>query len=466
LRAALQRAGGRLAVDLGEFGALLLSGLTRTRVAGVLGGMRHFLFLLALFLALPVRAGETFDVLHYDVRLKPDVSAQTVSGSEVVRFKSLVDELDAVSFSGNSLRVIASIDGAAIVPGAVVDGRWVFRLPRAMRRGQVARLVLTFDGPAPKGLAFDHGTVSATYFTCDYMICDLDRPGDKATLDFELTLPNGSEAVAPGRLIRDAGRDRVWRWRERRAMPAYLFGFAGGAFERHRLDAGRPSLFVLAKDVEAAKARALFGDTRAMLTFFESKAGVTFGEPSYTQVLLRESAAQEAVAHSTIGLTEILPILDDPHEDWVVAHELAHQWWGNAITCADWSELWLNEGFAVFMTAAWKEMRWGRADYERELALANKRWTAAKDGGFDVPLSWKGVYPSLKVKRAMAYAKSVVFLDTLRRELGERAFWRGVRIYTRANWGGVVTARDLERAMTQASGRDLSALFATWVYGA
>jgi len=123
LRAALQRAGGRLAVDLGEFGALLLSGLTRTRVAGVLGGMRHFLFLLALFLALPVRAGETFDVLHYDVRLKPDVSAQTVSGSEVVRFKSLVDELDAVSFSGNSLRVIASIDGAAIVPGAVVDGR-------------------------------------------------------------------------------------------------------------------------------------------------------------------------------------------------------------------------------------------------------------------------------------------------------------------------------------------------------
>jgi len=415
-------------------------------------------------LGAPAWAGETFDVLHYDVRLRPDFATQRISGSEVVRFKSLVDALDAVSFSGNSLRVTASIDGAAIAPGAVVDGRWVFRLPRALRRGQVARLVLTFDGPAPKGLVFDRGTVSATYFTCDYMICDLDRPGEKATLDFEVTLPDGSEAVAPGRLVRQAGG--VWHWRERRAMPAYLLGFAGGAFERHRLDAGRPSLFVLAKDVDAAKVRALFGDTRAMLAFFEGKAGVTFGEPSYTQVLLPESAAQEAVAHSTIGLTEIAPILDDPHEDWVIAHELAHQWWGNAITCADWSELWLNEGFAVFMTAAWKEAGWGRADYERELALANKRWTAAKDGGFDVPLSWKGAYPSLKLKRAMAYAKSVVFLDTLRRELGERAFWGGVRMYTRANWGGAVTARDLERAMTQASGRDLSALFATWVYGA
>jgi aminopeptidase N len=425
--------------------------------------MRLFVLLLILLFVLPARAAETFDVLHYDVRLRPDFAAKTVSGTEIVRFKSLVDGLDAVSFSGNSLNVTASVDGAAIVPGAVENGRWVFRLPCAMRRGQVGRLVLTFAGAAPKGLVFGDGTVSATYFTCDFMICDLDRPGDKATLDFALTLPDGSEAVAPGRLV--GVRERVWRWRERRAMPAYLFGFAGGRFERHVVDAGRPSLAVLAKDVEAAKVRALFGDTRAMLAFFEAKAGVTIAEPSYTQVLLPESAAQEAVSHSTIGLPEIAPILDDPHEDWVIAHELAHQWWGNAITCADWSELWLNEGFAVFMTAAWKEVRWGRADYERELALANKRWAAAKDGGFDVPLSSKGAYPSLKLKRAMAYAKSVVFLDTLRRELGERAFWRGVRIYTKDNWGGVVTARDLERAMERAAGRDLSPLFAVWVYG-
>jgi aminopeptidase N len=183
----------------------------------------------------------------------------------------------------------------------------------------------------------------------------------------------------------------------------------------------------------------------------------------YTQVLVAGSAAQEAASHSTIGLGEIEPILSDPHEDWVIAHELAHQWWGNAVTCADWRELWLNEGFAVFMTAAWKEARWGRADYERELALAQKRWAAAKAEGFDVPLSWSGVYPSLKLKRAMAYAKAVVFLDTLRRDLGEDAFWRGVRLFTRANWDRAVSARHLKAAMERAAGRDLSPLFAAWV---
>src|SRR5262249_1087953 len=144
---------------------------------------------------------------------------------------------------------------------------------------------------------------------------------------------------------------------------------------------------------------------------------------------------------------EIAPILDDPHEDWVIAHELAHQWWGNAITCADWRELWLNEGLTVFMVAAYKEMRWGKPMYERELQLANKRWSTAKEQGFDVPLSWTGNYPSLKLKRAMAYAKAVVFLDVLRHDLGDDAFWRGIQAYTRDNWNGTVTARDFQSAM-------------------
>lgn len=428
--------------------------------------MRVFVLLLAALAAAAPTSAASFDVLHYDVRLKPDFARARVAGSEVVRFRSLVDGLDALTFSGNALDVVASVDGVAMAAGAVEDGRWVFRLPRPMRRGQVGRLVLTFSGAAAKGLVFDGGAVHATYFTCDFMICDLDRPGDKARLDFAVELPDGAEAVAPGQLVgvtRGGDGTSLWRWRERRPTSAYLFGFAAGAFERHLLDAGQPALAVLTKEAPAAKVRSMFADTRAMLDFFAGKAGVPFAGRHYTQVLVAGSAAQEAVSHSTIGLGEIEPILSDPHEDWVIAHELAHQWWGNAVTCADWRELWLNEGFAVFMTAAWKEARWGRADYERELALAQKRWAAAKAEGFDVPLSWKGAYPSLKLKRAMAYAKAVVFLDTLRRDLGEDAFWRGVRLFTRANWGGTVSARDLKAAMERAAGRDLSPLFTEWV---
>ena len=209
----------------------------------------------------------------------------------------------------------------------------------------------------------------------------------------------------------------------------------------------------------------MLADTRAMLDFFEQKARVKFQGSSYTQFLIRGSEAQEAASHAVIGLDEITPILDDPREDWVIAHELAHQWWGNAVTCANWSELWLNEGVTVFMVAAWKEKRWGRASYDREIELAHKRWQTAKDSGFDVPLSWQGKYPSLRLKRAMAYAKSVVFLDRLRQELGENVFWNAMGRYTKRHFNSSVTAVDLKQAFETEAGRSLKTLFDEWVFG-
>jgi len=161
----------------------------------------------------------------------------------------------------------------------------------------------------------------------------------------------------------------------------------------------------------------------------------------------------------------IEPILTDPQADGMMAHELAHQWWGNLVTCSDWKELWLNEGMAGFMTAAYKEQRWGRAAYDREIAVARAAWDAAKAAGDDEPLSWPGAYPSLRAKRRIAYGKSMVFLDALRSELGDDVFWRGIRRYTQANAGRGVTAADFQKAFEAASGRDLSITFKTWVYG-
>jgi len=135
------------------------------------------------------------------------------------------------------------------------------------------------------------------------------------------------------------------------------------------------------------------------------------------------------------------------------------------LTCSDWKEIWLNEGMAGFMTAAYKERQWDRAAYDHEIAVAQKAWDAAKKSGLDEPLSWSGTYPSLRDERRIAYGKSMIFLDTLRTELGDDAFWRGVRRYTQANAGRSVTAKDLQKAFEAASGRDLSTIFQNWVYG-
>lgn len=426
------------------------------------------LTLLILMTATARADAPRFDVTRYDVELTPDFETKTISGTERISITSLVDGLDAVDFSANTLAVYASINGDSMVSHETVQDRHVFRLPSPLKKGEMATLLLTLHGQAPKGLVFDGRTVSANYFTCDYMICDQDRTSDRAHLSLSLTLEASMESVAPGRLVRTTpapSGKKTLHWRTTQPRAAYLFGFAAGNFQRIALPGHKPTLDVLTIAAPTAQVQAMFADTRRMLEFFEQKAGVPFPGNAYTQVLVRGSEAQEAASHAVIGLPEIEPILKDPHEDWVIAHELAHQWWGNAITCADWSELWLNEGLTVFMVAAYKEQRWGKADYARELELANKRWQAARDQGFDVPLSWKGKYPSLRMKRAMAYAKSVVFLDTLRSDLSEDTFWRALKRYTRDNFNRTVTATDLQRAFEQESRKDLSAQFTHWVFG-
>jgi aminopeptidase N len=202
-----------------------------------------------------------------------------------------------------------------------------------------------------------------------------------------------------------------------------------------------------------------------MVAFYEVKAGIKLPERRYTQVLVNQNGDQEDASLSMIEKRSIEPILTDPQADGMMAHELAHQWWGNLVTCSDWKELWLNEGMAGFMTAAYKEQRWGHAAYDREIAVAQKAWDAAKAAGADEPLSWPGTYPSLRAKRRIAYGKSMIFLDALRTELGDDAFWRGVRLYTQRNAERSVTAADIQKAFEAASGRDLSITFKTWVYG-
>lgn len=175
-------------------------------------------------------------------------------------------------------------------------------------------------------------------------------------------------------------------------------------------------------------------------------------------------AAQEASSFSILGWNGLEPMLTDPQEDWLIAHELAHQYWGNLLTCAEWSHFWLNEGLTTFLVAAYKQERWGAKAYQRELGLFQARRAKAAAAGFDVPLTFAGDYPSLSVKRAVVYSKGALFLAALRERLGDRVFWAGLSRYTRAFAGRSVTSADFQHSFERESRQDLSRLFAEWVY--
>src|SRR5262249_42668172 len=156
---------------------------------------------------------------------------------------------------------------------------------------------LSFNGPAQKGLIFEGSSVYANYFTCDAVICDQDRPGDKAPVDFELTVPRRIEVIAPGSVMNHGrvGDEEFWGWREARPTSPHLIGFAAGRFTRVTLPGANPTLTILSSTQEPAdRIQAMFADTRRMLEFFEAKSGVRYDAGVYTQVLVDGDEAQES----------------------------------------------------------------------------------------------------------------------------------------------------------------------------
>ncbi len=411
--------------------------------------------------------GEGFDVDHYHVALAPDYAARTISGQTRIDLRITTDGLTEIVFTPNQLALgEARLNGRPVRAFQRPDGL-VFLPDRRLRRGQRVQLAVGYTGSGVRGLTFSAHSAYSNWFSCDWMICLLDRPGDKAAIELTLTVPTGQRTLGPGALVglrRGPGGRETHIWRTTRPYSSFLYSFAAGPFAVWESRVGGINLRVLSEIATAERLGGLFAPTGHMLRFFANRAGVAFPHRTYTQLHVEGGTAQESLSFSLVGEETIAPILANPHEDWVIAHELAHQYWGNLVTCADWTQFWLNEGLTTFMVAAWKEERWGRAAYDREMEIARRRYARAVEAGLDVPLTYAGPYPSLTLRRAITYSRGALFLDALRTELGDHAFWRALRMYTRRHAGGVVTSRDFQRAFEESSGRNLATIFDRWVY--
>lgn len=314
-----------------------------------------------------------------------------------------------------------------------------------------------------------HGAqIHAGYHTAAWMPTLAD-PAQRATLDLTLHTPSEWQAVASGRSVQGAARGEH-RYIVDRPTPPFLFAFAAGRFAVAERTVGGVTLRAFGSDREGLE-RAL--DTTApMLEFFTGRLGQPYPFETYTQVFVSGRAAQEAVGFALIGDSVIEGIATNPSDDWLFSHELAHQWFGVLVPCADFADFWLNEGFASFMVAAYKERRWGRGAYDAELAHLRRQSERVAETEGDAPLSL--LPPGARLTRAITendlqprgitYARGAVFLHRIRELLGDAVFWRGVRLYLAQRAGRSARTEHLRLAFEEASGRDLRPYFRRWVY--
>ena len=416
------------------------------------------------------------DVVHYAFRLTLADDTDEVDGEATVELAVRADGLAAVELDLAPTMSVSDVraGGAALAFERPGD-RLRIRLEPPGRSGETRQVVVRYRGKPAGGLliaANRHG--ERTFFSDNWpdkarqWLPVVDHPYDKATSEFVVTAPAHYQVVSNGRLVEETdGGDgrRVTRWRN--AVPIapwlYCLGVARFAVEHRPEWRGLPvDTWVYRQDRDPGFS--VFAEpTTAALDFFSDRIGPYAYERLGQVVANGVRGGMESASSIFYGDESVKEKQTRRWRD-VIVHEIAHQWWGNAVTEADWDDVWLSEGFATYFTHLFVEHAYGRdemvaglkadRDAVRAFDRENPGYRVIHDNLADM---------TKVVTGPGTYRKGAWALHMLRGVVGDAAFWDGIRAYYAAHRNGNARTADLRRAMERAAGRDLGWFFDEWL---
>ncbi len=410
----------------------------------------------------------TWDIEHLDLDIRVDLTLNKVSGTTTHRVAPLTTpsgtlRLNAVGFE---------------VSGVLVDGEpasyqlndeW---LEVRVAPGMPHNVQTSFSGRPETGVHFRDvagGREAWTQGEAEdhrHWFPSWDHPSDRFTVTTTLTYPKGLVGSANGRCAPTEAPSGLEAVRCVLDAPIvnYLVAFTVGPYDEHLLDTDgtTPLTVQVPRGAPAADVQATFGKTGEMMRYFEELLGAPYPYPLYRQVVVQRFlwGGMENASHTIIADRHLRPA-DSPalhHSHRVVAHELAHQWFGDLLTCYGWRELWLNEGFATYYAGRWERSdagdaafadlvdKWHRYARGQTQPMATRSWSRA-----DSPSN--GVY-----------TRGASVLHFLAEHLGQETFDAGIRRWVATYGGQLVETDQLRRVLEDVSGEPLGWVFDQWVY--
>jgi aminopeptidase N len=307
-----------------------------------------------------------------------------------------------------------------------------------------------------------------------YWIPCHDSPHLKMTTELTARVPNGWAALSNGVLVasdKPADGDWTFHWKMEAPHPSYLMTLAAGEFdevgEEVVLEGRVVPLTYLVPKGRVADVPRTFGHTKAMVEHFSEITGVAYPWNKYAQIVVADfifggmENTTATTMYEHILLDERAAI--DVSADDLVAHELAHQWFGDFVTCRAWYEGWLNEGFATYFEHVWREKNLGADEYSYGLKADFDAYAVEARTRYRRPIVCQDYDAPLDLFDRHLYEKAGLVLHALRAELGDALFWRGVNAYLKEHAHGVVETRDLQRSLERVSGRSLGRFFEQWI---
>lgn len=420
---------------------------------------------------------------HLSLQLALDFDAQRISGSVTHTVKA-VRAVRRITFDAVSLDVSkVEVDGKAAAFDASSGEQLHVTLPRALKAGATAKVKVTYRAAPQRGLYFvgpDEGYPkrarqawtqgqdidSRHYFPC------LDTPAQKCPSEVKATFPAGMTALSNGKLVADStkGGKRTMHFRLDQPHSPYLVTLVVGELSVLEQKAGATAIRTLVEPSREAEARRTVKRTPQMMALFEKLTGRPYPWGDYAQVFVSEFIFGGMENTSATTLTDAVLFDEraalDYDADFLIAHELAHQWFGDLLTCRDWPHGWLNEGFATYAEVLWKDEAEGpdAADHQRKADLQS--YLDEVGERYARPIVARKFDAPIDLFDRHLYEKGGLVLHELRRRLGDDDFFAVVRHYVAAHAGGTVETVDLARAVEQVTGKNLDRFFDEYVFRA
>ncbi len=432
----------------------------------------------------PYARSRDYDLQHSKIALRFDIEKKKVLGDVIHSVSILRDGTAKIAFDSVGLTIQSVAVNKSPARFETTPAKLIVPLPAASHPGEKFEIEIRYEGTPAKGMYFilpdrDYPDRPKQIWTqgesedTRYYLPTYDYPNDRLTTETILTVPASWITVANGRLISttDAGNGmKTWTWRESVLSSTYLITVVAGEFDEVKESFHGLPLIYYAPKGRGDRIAANYGRTPDMIEAFNRKIGVEYPWEKYAQVMVDDFVAggmenSSATTNTAKSLRDPKLVPEFPtNEDPLISHELAHQWFGDLVTCKDWGDVWLNEGFASFFETVWSESHFSKeqTDYDR--------WMSAREWFWNPDL-WANPIVRFDFGESdefdeNVYNKAGWVLYMLRHQIGEEAFWKGLKHYLEVNRDKNVVTADLIKAIEEANHIDVDRFFQEWIYGA
>ncbi|MEW6733150.1 MAG: M1 family aminopeptidase [Acidobacteriota bacterium] len=426
----------------------------------------------------------SFHIEHIKLDLQINEQEKAISGKAAITLKPFLNGLQEVRLDAVGLSVSQVLLDNHPLSFETDPNQLIITLERAYTSEERLTLIIAYSAKPKKGLFFiepddaypnrpcqvwsqGQPDDNAHWFPC----CSM--PADKYSSELSVTVNNRFIALSNGQLIQvseDRKRStKTFHWQQDQPHPSYLFSLVVGEYEETRTQVdGLELLYYIYKD-HKEKAERIFGRTPAMLHFFAERFSHPYPFAKYSQAVVAEFTFGGMENTSATTLTDWVltddQVANDISYDDLIAHELAHQWYGNLVTCKSWQHNWLNEGFATYAEALWLEQAGGREDAALHLLQDHNQYLRQDLGEYRRSVISDCCHYAIDLFDRHAYQKGALILHMLRHMLGDEAFFKALKHYLHKHAFQAAETHDLKIAIEEVTGYQLDTFFQQWLYG-